>query len=74
MHWAVPPYPCDAFEDWVHARVRGRDCVGDRIMGGGALRRREPHSGRRVLERMPGGVRVHMRGGQGRMRDAGSEE
>ncbi len=33
MHWAVPPYPCEAFEDWVHARVRGQACVGDRIMG-----------------------------------------
>ena len=38
-------------------------------MGGGVLRRREPGVGRRVLERMPGGVRVHVRGEQGHMRD-----
>ena len=41
--------------------------LGIESWGGGALLRREPHSGRRVLERMPGGVRVPVRGGQGRV-------
>jgi hypothetical protein len=53
----------------VPSRVRGRPCGGGRGMAGRVLRRRELGVRGRVLERMPGGVRVHMRIEQGRLRD-----
>ena len=38
-------------------------------MGAGVLRRQEPGVGGWVLERMPGGVRVHVRGEQENMQN-----